>query len=178
MIQWFSQKSLELRVFERNRVDLILKNSGGKPPRYVASECNPADVATRPFRIGQAERWKLWTRGPAFLWDSDLDLNSMGKLSSSKTVEHANIASPCIAAVTEGAKKITRCDGFLQHTSDWTNKLSKALQVVCNVAKCFRIWKERSKNRSSLSSGPTEHSNDLRAAKLAMIRGAQQESFG
>ena len=31
VIQWCSQKSLEMKVFERNRVDLILKNSGGKP---------------------------------------------------------------------------------------------------------------------------------------------------
>ena len=177
VIQWCSEKSLELRIFERNRMNLILKNSGGKPPRYVASECNPAVVATRPFRIGQVERWKLWTRGPAFLLDSNLDLNSMGKFSSSKAVQHANIASPCIAAVTGGAKKKIRSDGFLQHTLNRTNKLSKALQVVCNVAKCFRTWKERSKNRSSPSSGSTENLTDLRAAKLAMIRGAQQESY-
>ena len=68
MIQWCSQKTLELRVFERNRVDFILRHSGGKLPQYVASEFNPADVATRPFRIAHEERWNLWTRGPRFLW--------------------------------------------------------------------------------------------------------------
>ena len=41
VIQWCSKKTLELRVFERNRVDLILRNSGGKLPQYVASEFTP-----------------------------------------------------------------------------------------------------------------------------------------
>ena len=158
-------------------MDLILKSSGRKPPQYVVSECNPADVATRPFHIGQVERWKLWMRGPAFLWDSHLDLNSMGKFSNSKTVKHANIASLCIASITGDAKK-TRSDGFLQHTLDRTNKLSKVLQMVCNVAKCFWTWKEQLKNRSHLDSGPTKNLTDLRVAKLAMIHGAQKELFG
>ena len=37
VIQWCTTKSLELRAFEKNRVDLILKNSREKLPRYVSS---------------------------------------------------------------------------------------------------------------------------------------------
>ena len=36
VMQWCSQESLELRVFEQNRMDLNLKNSREKSLRYVA----------------------------------------------------------------------------------------------------------------------------------------------
>jgi len=44
VIQWCAQRSLELRVFERNRVDLIMKNTNGQVPKYVPTNINPADV--------------------------------------------------------------------------------------------------------------------------------------
>ena len=68
VIQWCSEKSLELRVFERNRVDNILRISQGKIPRYVPTDKNPADVAARPFDFNKhLARWDLWTKAPQFL---------------------------------------------------------------------------------------------------------------
>ena len=67
VIKWCTNQDLELRVFERNRVDLIMRNTQGKAPKYVPSGSNPADVATRPCKVSQSDRWNLWTRGPDFL---------------------------------------------------------------------------------------------------------------
>ena len=71
VISWCSTKSLELRVFERNRVDSILRNCNGKLPRYVSTKQNPADVATRGCRVDQDEKWEFWIKGPDFLWKPD-----------------------------------------------------------------------------------------------------------
>ena len=67
VIKWCSSKTLELRAFERNRVDLILKRNNGKVPRYVPTDQNPTDVATRGYCLNNKERWDLWTGGPCFL---------------------------------------------------------------------------------------------------------------
>ena len=67
VISWCSSKTLELRVFERNRVDLILKNGNGVIPAYVATDQNPADIATRGCHMDQIEKWNIWLKGPAFL---------------------------------------------------------------------------------------------------------------
>ena len=50
-IKWCASETLALRVFERNRVDLILKSTNGKLPRYVPTGENPADIATRGCRV-------------------------------------------------------------------------------------------------------------------------------
>jgi len=71
VIQWCSNTLLELRVFERNRVDSIMKNSK-KLPRYVPSEDYPEDVATLRCRPKETKRWNLWTKGPELLYDMDV----------------------------------------------------------------------------------------------------------
>ena len=68
VIQWCSEASLELKVFERNRVDSIRRSRQGKVPRYVPTHQNPADVATRPFKFYKhLAKWNLWTKGSQFL---------------------------------------------------------------------------------------------------------------
>ena len=59
VMKWCSSKTLELRVFERNRVDVILKQTNGKVLRFVPTDQNPADVATRGFRVNHTEKWDL-----------------------------------------------------------------------------------------------------------------------
>ena len=56
VIKWCSSKTLELQVFERNRVDLILKRTNGKVPRYVPTDQNPANVAIRGCHLNNKEK--------------------------------------------------------------------------------------------------------------------------
>ena len=62
-------------MFERNRVDSILKNGNGVIPAYVATDQNPADIATRGCHMDQIEKWNTWLRGPAFLSSPNLVSN-------------------------------------------------------------------------------------------------------
>ena len=89
VISWCSNKALELRVFERNRVDSILQNSKGKVPLYVSTEANPADIATRGCRVDQKTKWQAWIKGPDFLWKPN---SSWGEISEQK--KPPNKASP------------------------------------------------------------------------------------
>ena len=181
VIQWCSQKSLELRVFERNRVDLILRNSSGKLPRYVASEWNPADVATRPFRISHKQRWNLWTRGPEFLWQQQPQLYSLQHFPIETTIAPENNEverSLCSTELAVNCEQSNAEDAFLQHTLKRTNDLSKAIRVVINVANCVKIWRERVSGKSMSKADFYQKGTDFQAAKLVLIRAAQHESFG
>jgi len=66
---------------------------------------------------------------------------------------------------------------FLQHSLDRTNRLSKAVAVMCNVIRCFQKWKNRIKDIKQRQSAYTEVETS-RLAHLALIRTAQGESFG
>ena len=181
VIQWCSKKTLELRIFERNRVDLILRNSGGKLPQYVASEFNPADVATRPFRIAHEERWNLWTRGPRFLWQQQPKLNCLHHFTADSTEaakDNEKATTLCNAGLFAISEEKSTDNAFLQYTLERTSDLTKAIRVVSNVAKCFKLWRERSRGNCNSTLDLSQKEIDSRAAKLTLIRAAQHESFG
>ena len=171
-VKWCTNKDLELRVFERNRVDLILRNSRGKLPRYVPTDRNPADVATRPCRVSQKERWSLWTRGPDFLRGpiADCDEFLLAKNADSMC---GSIEQPPTSVNTASPDTDV---GFMQYTLDRTNSLCRAIRVVCNVLKFFKIW--RSKLRGNDRDEEENKQTNLYRAKLGLIRAAQNESFG
>ena len=172
VIQWCRTKTLELRVFERNRVDLILKNSNGKFPQYIPSGQNPADVATRPCRVEDAERWSLWLNGPEFLqhphfpWQENcvkLSVADQNAIVSTSTASTMN-------------KPFNDEQQFMQYTLNRTNNLAKVLRVVSNVLQCFTKWKQKTFN---LTTGSPQHNDadDPYAAKRVLIRSAQTDCF-
>ena len=152
VIQWCRTKTLELRVFERNRVDLILKNSNGKLPRYIPSGQNPADVATQPCRVEDAECWSLWLNGPEFLqhphfpWPENCVKHSVAD-------QNATVSTSTASTIN---KPFNDKQQFMQYTLNCTNKLAEVLRVVLNVLQCFTKWK---RNTFNLTTGSPQHND-------------------
>ena len=126
VVKWCTNKDLELRVFERNRVDLILRNTKRKPPRYIPTNLNPADVGTRPCRVSQKERWNMWTGGPQFLsgpvedWDTlfshdsetvnvDVKLNAGSNVANTGTIVQLLVQSKTLALCNTLWKEPIHC---------------------------------------------------------------------
>ena len=126
-IKWCASEILALRVFERNRVDLVLKRTNGKLPRYVPTGENSTDIATLGCRVEHREKWKMWMEGLDFLRlpKTHLQLGSVPE-------EEERVMT--IRADQERK-------GFMHHTLNRTNSLSKILQVVRKVIECCDKWK-------------------------------------
>ena len=74
VIKWYHCTSKELKVFVRNRINLIKRLSGGTPPRYVNTTQNPADLATRGLSANESvssKEFDFWSRGPKFLSEDE-----------------------------------------------------------------------------------------------------------
>ena len=124
VISWCSTKSLELRVFERNRVDSILRNCNGKLPRYVSTKQNPADVATRGCRVDQDEKWEFWIKGPDFLWKQDSEWEDLQYNCSA--IDAGTLPTPVITLSSTPTLFPNNKD-FMGHTLDRTYKVAKAV---------------------------------------------------
>ena len=166
VIQWCTEKSLALQVCERNRVDLILRNSDGTLPRYIPTDINPADVVTRPFNANHQVRWQLWLQGPDFLKLPD---SSWEEHKFSGTAQNVSPRESRVAFVSSTSANDSR---FLQYHLDRTNELSKAIRVTCAVAKCFQKWKKvlkRLAQEDTCSQPPDEQ----QVARMILIRATQ-----
>ena len=170
-IKWCTNKDLELRIFERNRVDLVLRNTRGKPPKYVPTHLNPADVATRPCRVAQEDRWKLWTRGPDFL------CRSREEWKDKFGVEHVENVSPMVATIKSETKHKADATSFMGYTLERTNSLSKATQVLSSVIRCFKRWKNCALNKES-ETLEEKSSASPNSTRLMFVKIAQRECFG
>ena len=165
--RWCASDTLELRIFERNRVDAILKRTIGQLPRYVPTDENPADIATRGCRINDADKWSFWLSGPQFL----SHCGSLQRVCSPEEAEQYVGSLQASSKCSEGTKI-----EFMANALSRTNDLSKALRTVCKVIECYNTWKIRALKKDT--SPETDLPVNYRRARLVLIRAAQSERFG
>ena len=127
----------------------------------MPTHLNPADVATRPCRVAQEDRWKLWTRGPDFL------CRSREEWKDKFGVEHVENVSPMVATIKSETKHKADATSFMGYTLERTNSLSKATQVLSSVIRCFKRWKNG--GRTSNAQQGVRNARRLKAL-LAPIR--------
>ena len=63
VLGYINNTSRRFHIYVCNRIDRILKHSTKSQWNYVATECNPADQATRPISV-QKMKNSLWLEGP------------------------------------------------------------------------------------------------------------------
>ena len=159
VIKWCSSPTLELKVFERNRVDLILKRTRGKCPRYIPTVLNPADIATRGCSISDPEKFNYWLQGPKqFVFSGE---GSMICFSTPSTAH---------AIFCEGGLNDQEGIEFMSHALNRTNSLSRILRILRRVVLCFEHWKRKAGIRAVKVHDFTE-----REERKILIRAAQRE---
>ena len=69
VLSWLKRSPYELKLFVRNRVEEITRDSSGIW-KFVPGVLNPADVATRGLSPSNSEGFQEWISGPAWLVDT------------------------------------------------------------------------------------------------------------
>ena len=170
VISWCSTKSLELPMFEQNRVDSILRNCNGKLPRYVSTKQNPADVATRGCHVDQDEKWEFWIKGPDFLWKPDLEWEDLQYNCSA--IDPGTLPIPMITLSSTSTLPPNNKD-FMGHTLDRTYKVAKPARILLLIINCARKWKMcLASHRSEMKEEVEPHT-----ASVLLVRIAQRELF-
>jgi hypothetical protein len=70
VLRWINSESQRLPVFVANRVSEILESTQAEQWRYVPTDINPADDASRGLDAAVLGADHRWFTGPAFLYDS------------------------------------------------------------------------------------------------------------
>ena len=71
VLWWISRRSRILKTFVANRVSKIHEASDSSQWRYVVTDENPADLASRGMSIEELITSNLWWNGPPFLQNND-----------------------------------------------------------------------------------------------------------
>ena len=152
VLQWLHASNNKQPVFVANRVAEILENSTIDQWRHVEGKMNPADIETRGMTV-EALKESEWLTGPAWLTETeDAWPEAPEKLQFSIQEEQEPVLE---AAVMEPAFEWERFESF-----------KKMIRVL---SYCLR-WKKK-------NSGKILTVEELNAAKLAILKRCQRESF-
>ena len=170
VIKVSQSNSRQLTQFVRNRVDKVLKISGGKSSLYIHTDENPADVASRGERLKQQKECHLWTYEPKFLLQP-IESWENGVSQQPDTDEMEVKAEMVATGLRLNTLHLQRDNHVLKALADSSSRMEaeKRLQTVQN---CFQSL--RNKSKASLVTSKAELSLPV-PAKLLLLKMAQYE---
>ena len=171
VLQYINNESTRFQTFVANRLAVIHSLSKPSQWRYVDTNCNPADSASRGLKPTEVKRIDQWFNGPEFLrgeediWPKfpvDIKIMADEQLEWRKNVHVNEILAK---------KQSLTTDDFLQYYSTWY-ALQKGVAWLIRFAS---FLKHRSKE-DDIVSGPLTVS-DIRIATDRIVRYLQRQEF-
>ena len=171
VLQYINNESTRFQTFVANRLAVIHSFSKPSQWRYVDTNCNPADSASRGLKPTEVKKIDQWFNGPEFLRNEEdtwpkfpVDINIMAdeQLEWRKNVHVNEILAK---------KQSLTTDDFLQYYSTWY-ALQKGVAWLIRFAS---LLKHRSRE-DEVASGPLKVS-DIRTATDRIVRYLQQQEF-
>ena len=167
VLGYISNESRRFYVYVSNRVERIRRSSAPHQWKYVATNLNPADLATRSIEASKLKE-STWHRGPKFLYNSlttvtnDRDTDAEIFPDDPEVRKDSNVLATHVEVCsTIGSERFSRF-------SEWS-KLQGAIAKLITVA--------RSKSET-LSQDNVTATQSYHKAKVVIIKSVQRQAFG
>ena len=125
VLRYINNESSVFHTFVANRVQLIRDLSQPEQWRYVPTQENPADNASRGLTIQALAQEQRWQSGPKFLWQSKLFWPDQPVLTKRDAINDSEIKEICVSCVAS--------------TSSNQHILDKLLTKYSNCLKLLRV---------------------------------------
>lgn len=163
VLGYINNDARRFHVFVANRIQQIRTNTEPSQWRYVASDQNPADHASRGLAVKELME-SNWFTGPRFLWQRELPKEDV----KVKEVDEGDPELKRIQVFTTEAKEEISLSKRLQRFSDW----KRAVKAIARLRRCVKVVKglvERSNKATTLE--------ERQDAEQFIIHTVQEEVF-
>ena len=177
VLQYIRNESTRFHTFVSNRLSVIHENSEPSQWRYVNSELNPADDASRGLTVDAMIQTNRWMYGPEFLtkeeslWPCDPSHRQM-ELSDNDPEVKRDAQMYSQTTVRRPEEDVVSM--LIQRFSSW-DKLRKAFALLLR----FKTWFVRKHRAASVSQDPRGELTvkEVQAAEREIIKYLQKISF-
>ena len=177
VLGYISNETARYPVFVRNRLNTIHNYSDKESWRYVPSEENPADLASRGLSPRCAEKVDMWFNGPAFLWkgEEEWPLNIAASLKGCEIEE--------VIAVNEVLleDEFDLLSALEPKFSSWY-KLVRTVAYLKRMAQAVKLSVQAKVGNNPISTGSISNYlrsalavSDIQSAELQVFRLTQQK---
>ena len=168
VLRYINNSTKRFQRFVANRLEYIHENSEQHQWRYVTSQTNPADHASRGTKISEFVRLDEWKYGPNFLWEGNSYVHDQVESSELNELDpnDPEIKAPRIKSFPTKTENES-LNTLLRSTSSW-NQLKRRVAWFLKIKESLRT---KTKFKLSLSL------TDLEKAEHTIIEHIQRISF-
>ncbi|XP_057713144.1 uncharacterized protein LOC130929733 isoform X2 [Corythoichthys intestinalis] len=163
VLGYINNDARRFHVFVANRIQQIRSSTEPSQWRYVSSELNPADHASRGIMTRELVE-SNWFTGPCFLWQKELPKDDV-KLKEINTEDPELKVTHVFTVQAKEEKYVTE---RLQKFSDWT----RAVKAIARL----RRYVKSAKNSKVMSNESTTL-EERKEAEEFILRTVQKETF-
>ena len=132
VLSYLKNDHKRFHTFVANRVKLICDHTYVEQWRYVPSECNPADYASRGLTGKQFLEAKDWVKGPKFLWDVEKNFPNLGVSTQLKENDKELKRSVSVKATTVNEENHV-LTSLTDNVSSWY-RMKRTLAIIMGIA--------------------------------------------
>lgn len=162
VLGYINNEARRFHVFVANRIQQIRSSSEPSQWRYVASDENPADHASRGLSTKELMK-SNWFTGPSFLWQRELPKEEI----TVRKVDDGDTELKRVQVLSTQVKEKSLTNR-MQRFSDW-KRLVKAIARLKHCAKCAKGLIQKSNESTTLE--------ERREAEQFIIHTVQTEEF-
>ena len=167
VLGYIKNESRRFKIFVANRTQIIRDLTDKDSWKYVDTENNPSDVASRGLTCEDKNKMDVWFKGPSFLWNKEEDWN-ISQPEQVITVDTDPEIKPTLRVNTIVVPAKTVLDSLEERVSDW-NKMRRIMAQVIRFNKICR--------KQVCSKATRLQVEEVEGAEKIMIRMAQEKYF-
>ena len=160
-------------IFIANRVRLIRDHSTPSQWRYVETNVNPADYASRGLDAHQIIHDRHWLNGPDFLWEPESSWTKQPVLSNDYELENSSNITCGAVTIDESS---TAVNTLIEYYSSWY-RLKRAVAIYQKLFKLLTRHISHRKNTEKQSVNPAISILDLEHAEMTILQITQKQHF-
>jgi len=136
VLGYIKNESRRFKIFVANRTQIIRDLTDKDSWRYIDTENNPSDVASRGLTFDDKKSMDSWYKGPSFLWNEEKDWNMIQPEHLTTTETDPEIQrTPSVNTITISNQTILEI--LEERVSDW-NKMKRVMALVLRFTKICR----------------------------------------
>lgn len=173
VLGYINNETKRFHTFVANRVQQIKDHTSASQWKYIDSNINPADHASRGLNVQDLIDCECWWNGPSFLWKPTED--DTPKLDWEDILENdpeVRVKSVYATHIEENAPILKRLEVF----SDW-HKAKRAVAVCLRFQKRFKLQHQSAETTKANCKYNPVNVEEIIAGEREIIKQVQHRSF-
>ena len=173
VLGYINNEARRFHTFVANRVQQIKDHTSAEQWKYIDSDANPADHASRGLHVQDLINCECWWNGPTFLWkpieEHTTQIDSEEILDNDPEVK---VKSVCATQTSEYASITER----LEYFSDW-HKAKRAVAVCLKLQKRYKLQHQSADTTQDKCKYSPVNVQEIMDAENEIIRQVQSKAF-